>query len=100
LSPWRRRGYVPPKRLFLQEPHGVTSHKTPFYWINRSQNPRELEIIIRRTWRIKILLKQYYLSIVSKGDRRESRYGDKLYVERSMRVPAGPRILSAQRRTD
>jgi hypothetical protein len=23
--------YVPPKRLFLQEPHGVTSQKTPFF---------------------------------------------------------------------
>jgi hypothetical protein len=26
---WRR--YVPPKRQFLQEPHGVTSQKTPFF---------------------------------------------------------------------
>jgi hypothetical protein len=26
---WRR--YVPPKRLFLQAPHGVTSHKTAFF---------------------------------------------------------------------
>jgi hypothetical protein len=25
-----RRRYVPPKRLFLQEPHGVTPQKTPF----------------------------------------------------------------------
>jgi hypothetical protein len=25
-----RRRQVPPKRRFLQEPHGVTSHKTPF----------------------------------------------------------------------
>jgi hypothetical protein len=23
--------YVPPKRRFLQEPHGVTSQKTPFF---------------------------------------------------------------------
>jgi hypothetical protein len=31
LSPWWWRRYVPPKRLFLQEPHGVTSQKTPFF---------------------------------------------------------------------
>jgi hypothetical protein len=28
LSPWWRR-QVPPKRRFLQEPHGVTTQKTP-----------------------------------------------------------------------
>jgi hypothetical protein len=27
----RRRRQVPPKRRFLQEPHGVTSQKTPFF---------------------------------------------------------------------
>jgi hypothetical protein len=26
-----RRRQVPPKRRFLQEPHGVTSQKTPFF---------------------------------------------------------------------
>jgi hypothetical protein len=31
LSPWWRRCWVPPKRRFLQEPHGVTSQKTPFF---------------------------------------------------------------------
>jgi hypothetical protein len=31
LSPWWRRRYVPPKRRFLQEPHGVTSQKTTFF---------------------------------------------------------------------
>jgi hypothetical protein len=31
LSPWWRRRYVPPKRRFLQGPHGVTSQKTPFF---------------------------------------------------------------------
>jgi hypothetical protein len=30
LSPWWRRHQVPPKRRFLQEPHGITSQKTPF----------------------------------------------------------------------
>jgi hypothetical protein len=30
LSPWWRRRQVPPKRQFLQEPHGVTTQKTPF----------------------------------------------------------------------
>jgi hypothetical protein len=29
----RRRRQVPPKRLFLQEPHGVTSQKTPFFLV-------------------------------------------------------------------
>jgi hypothetical protein len=31
LSPWWRRLQVPPKRRFLQEPHGVTTQKTPFF---------------------------------------------------------------------
>jgi hypothetical protein len=31
LSPWLWRRYVPPKRLFLQEPLGVTFQKTPFF---------------------------------------------------------------------
>jgi hypothetical protein len=30
LSPWWRRRQVPPKHRFLQEPHGVTTQKTPF----------------------------------------------------------------------
>jgi hypothetical protein len=30
LLPWWTRHYVPPKRRFLQEPHGVTSQKTGF----------------------------------------------------------------------
>jgi hypothetical protein len=33
LSPWWRRRSVPPKRRFLQEPHSVTSQKTPFFII-------------------------------------------------------------------
>jgi hypothetical protein len=31
LSPWWRRRQVPPKRRFLQEPHGVTTQKTQFF---------------------------------------------------------------------
>jgi hypothetical protein len=31
FSPWWYRGYVPLKRRFLQEPHGVTSQKTAFF---------------------------------------------------------------------
>jgi hypothetical protein len=31
LSPWWRRLQVPPKRRFLQEPHGITTQKTPFF---------------------------------------------------------------------
>jgi hypothetical protein len=38
LSPWWRRRQVPPKRRFLQEPHGVTTQKTPFFlWRTVSQ---------------------------------------------------------------
>jgi hypothetical protein len=31
LSPWWSRRQVPPKRRLLQEPHGVTIQKTPFF---------------------------------------------------------------------
>jgi hypothetical protein len=31
LSPWWRRRQIPPKRRFLQEPHGVTTQKTQFF---------------------------------------------------------------------
>jgi hypothetical protein len=31
LSPWWRRRWVPPKRRFLQEPHGVISQQTSFF---------------------------------------------------------------------
>jgi hypothetical protein len=31
LSPWWRWRYVPPKRRFLQEPHGVISENSPFF---------------------------------------------------------------------
>jgi hypothetical protein len=31
LSPWWWRSSVPPKRRFLQEPHTVTSYKTPLF---------------------------------------------------------------------
>jgi hypothetical protein len=41
LSPWWRRRQVPPKRRFLQGPHGVTTQKTPFFFLLCFQN---------RTW--------------------------------------------------
>jgi hypothetical protein len=53
LSPWWRRRQVPPKHRFLQEPHGVTTQKTPFfmsqivYILNRNCN----FLII--TWRLR-----------------------------------------------
>jgi hypothetical protein len=31
LQPTANKHQVPPKRRFLQEPHGVTSQKTPFF---------------------------------------------------------------------
>jgi hypothetical protein len=36
LSHWRWRRKVHPKRRFLQEPHGVTSQKTPFFTQSRN----------------------------------------------------------------
>jgi hypothetical protein len=30
-SPWWRRRQLPPKRRFLQEPHSITTQKTPFF---------------------------------------------------------------------
>jgi hypothetical protein len=35
LSPWWRRRQVHPKRRFLQEPHGVTTQKTPFFLVRK-----------------------------------------------------------------
>jgi hypothetical protein len=43
LSPWWRRRQVPPKRRFLQEPHGVTTQKTPFLCISY------LDVLFSRT---------------------------------------------------
>jgi hypothetical protein len=40
LSPWWRRRQVPPKRRFLQEPHGVTTQKTPFFIVILPTNLR------------------------------------------------------------
>jgi hypothetical protein len=34
LVPSSRRRYVPPKRRFLREPHGVISKKTPFFTVD------------------------------------------------------------------
>jgi hypothetical protein len=45
LSPWWRRRQVPPKRRFLQEPHGVTTQKTPFFRLLIV--PAELWLLIR-----------------------------------------------------
>jgi hypothetical protein len=40
LSPWWRRRQVPPKRRFLQEPHGVTTQKTPFFMVTAVKTTR------------------------------------------------------------
>jgi hypothetical protein len=40
LSPWWRRRWVPPKRRFLQEPHGVTSQKTRFCIVSAVKTSR------------------------------------------------------------
>jgi hypothetical protein len=47
LSPWWRRRQVPPKRRFLQEPHGVTTQKTPFFRIlysHRRENAKSYNL--------------------------------------------------------
>jgi hypothetical protein len=56
LSPswWRR--YVPPKRRLLQEPHGITSQKTPFFKVTAVKTSNltktwESEFRIR-AWRV------------------------------------------------
>jgi hypothetical protein len=43
-----KRRQVPPKRRFLQEPHGVTTQKTPFYQILSSS---ETSVLTRPTRR-------------------------------------------------
>jgi hypothetical protein len=45
LSPCWRRCYVPPKHRFLQEPHGVTSQKTPILHSHRRENLKSIGIL-------------------------------------------------------
>jgi hypothetical protein len=39
LSPWWWRRYIPTKRRFLQEPHGVTSQRTAFFFASVLTTP-------------------------------------------------------------
>jgi hypothetical protein len=48
FSPWWRRRQVSPKRRFLQEPHGVTTQKTPFFNVNYVSFPSPLNSIAER----------------------------------------------------
>jgi hypothetical protein len=61
---WCRRRQVPPKRRFLQEPHGVTSQKTHFFTANvvhrsiilftlmiEAIRSSETLVLARNTWR-------------------------------------------------
>jgi hypothetical protein len=50
LSPWWRRRQVPPKRRFLQEPHGVTTQKTPFFMYVPLLIMRPKETAVARQW--------------------------------------------------
>jgi hypothetical protein len=47
------RRYVPPNYLFLQEPHGVTSQKTPFF-INEvvEDEVKVVRLSLGTTWRL------------------------------------------------
>jgi hypothetical protein len=40
-----RRSLVPPKRLFIQEPHGVTSQKTPFFIVTAVKTSNNVNAI-------------------------------------------------------
>jgi hypothetical protein len=42
-----KEAQVPPKRRFLQEPHGVTSQKTPFFIVTsvNTSNPTRIKLI-------------------------------------------------------
>jgi hypothetical protein len=44
LSPWWRRRQVPPKRRFLQEPHGLTTQKTPFFIVTAMKTSNPLRV--------------------------------------------------------
>jgi hypothetical protein len=53
LSPWWRRLQVPPKRRFIQEPHGVTTQTTPFFTTTifwRRLTPDWTSLRHSRTW--------------------------------------------------
>jgi hypothetical protein len=43
-SPWWLRRYVPPRRRFLQEPHGVTFQKTAFFIVTAVKIPNLTEV--------------------------------------------------------
>jgi hypothetical protein len=51
LSPWCRRLYVPSKRLFLQEPYGITSQKTTFFIVTvvKTANLKLIFSLLRRS---------------------------------------------------
>jgi hypothetical protein len=44
LSPWWWRCYIPPKRRFLQEPHGITSQKTAFFIVTAVKTSNLMEL--------------------------------------------------------
>jgi hypothetical protein len=52
LSPWWLRRCVPPKRRFLQEPHGVTSQKMAFFTVTavKTSNLTQLQPIYGLTY--------------------------------------------------
>jgi hypothetical protein len=43
-----RRRQVPPKRRFLQEPHGVTTQKTPFFIVTAVKTSNLPKILITK----------------------------------------------------
>jgi hypothetical protein len=72
LLPWWRRRYVPPKRRFLQEQHGVTSQKTLIF-IECSFSQWELLVTIQQFLEICIfsrhIFSQEWLSLWPSGQR-------------------------------
>jgi hypothetical protein len=62
LSPWWRTRWVPPKRRFLQEPHGVTSQKTSFFIVTAVKTSNLTSGLHGYTlmWINKVFLRFYY----------------------------------------
>jgi hypothetical protein len=51
LSPWWRRRQVPPKRRFLQEPHGVTTQKTPSFIVTAVKTSNLTLCMVFTSWK-------------------------------------------------
>jgi hypothetical protein len=55
---------VPPKRRFLQEPHGVTTQKTPFFKLVFFYTSLLPELLISIPFGFRVLLTEVFLSFL------------------------------------